>query len=231
VTFRQPPVASPETRPPSNDQPEHRATVTRQALLVAAGAQFAACGYHGSPLREILARCAVTKGALYFHFRDKQSLADAVIAATTATWRDMGAAVRARGFDPLHTLILQTDQVVHLMSTDPIVRGGIRLLNDPGVPTTRATEHYEYLETATTAQLTAASGLLRDEVEIPALARSLITAVAGHNLICERTGTLDQLGDRVRSLWQVMLPLIATDSWLTAHREVMVGRRPGFRGP
>lgn len=219
MTFRQPPGLSPDARSLSHDRPAQRGAVTRHALLVAAGAQFATSGYHGSPLREILARCGVTKGALYFHFPDKQALADAVIAATTATWRDMGATVRARGFDPLHTLILQTEQVVRLMSTDPIVRGGIRLLNDPGVPTTRATEHYEYLETATTAQLTAASHLLRDEVDIPALARSLITAVAGHNLICERTGTLDQLGDRVASLWRVIIPLIATDSWLDAHRE------------
>jgi AcrR family transcriptional regulator len=196
-----------------------KATVTRHALLVAAGAQFATSGYHGSPLREILANCGVTKGALYFHFPDKQALADAVIAATTATWRDMGAEVRDLGFDPLHTLILQCERVVELMQTDPIVRGGIRLLNDPGVPTTRASEHYEYLETATAAQLMAASHLLRDEVRIPALARSLITAVAGHNLVCERTGTIDELGARVGSLWQMMLPLIATDHWLDSHRD------------
>ncbi|MCD2195293.1 TetR/AcrR family transcriptional regulator [Actinomycetospora endophytica] len=192
--------------------------MTRHALLVAAGEQFASGGYHGSPLREILGRCGVTKGALYFHFPDKLALADAVIAATTGTWREMGAEIRSFGFDPLYTLVLQTEQVVRLMRTDPIVRGGIRLLNDPGVPTTRASEHYGYLEAATAAQLTAASELLRDEVSIPDLARSLITAVAGHNLICERTGTIDELGPRVHSLWQVLLPLVATPRWLDAHR-------------
>ncbi len=216
MALRQPPGPLPD-KSAAGGQNAPRAAVTRHALLVAAGAQFAASGYHGSPLREILVRCGVTKGALYFHFPDKRALADAVIAATTATWKEMGAAVRARGYDPLHTLILQCAQVVELMRTDPVVRGGIRLLNDPGVPTTSATEHYDYLETATTSQLMAATGLLRDEVDSAALARSLITAVAGHNLICERTGTMDQLGERVASLWQVMLPLIATDSWLDAH--------------
>jgi AcrR family transcriptional regulator len=217
VTSRQP-DASRIDRPGQSQHSASRATVTRHTLLAAAGAQFATSGYHGSPLREILARCGVTKGALYFHFSGKEALADAVIAATTATWQDMGADVRDLGFDPLHTLILQSERVVDLMRTDPIVRGGIRLLNDPAVPTTRASEHYGYLETATTAQLTAASQLLRDEVNIPALARSLITTVAGHNLICERTDTMDQLGDRVHSLWRMMLPLIATHHWLDIHR-------------
>ena len=41
--------------------------------------------------------------------------------------------LRGRGIDPLNALIASIDGVFTLMLTDPIVRGAIRLLNDPGV--------------------------------------------------------------------------------------------------
>ncbi|MCX6878101.1 MAG: TetR/AcrR family transcriptional regulator [Verrucomicrobia bacterium] len=53
--------------------------VTRQAILDAAGEGFSRVGYAASGLGGIVARAALTKGALFHHFPDKRSLAKAWI--------------------------------------------------------------------------------------------------------------------------------------------------------
>jgi len=51
---------------------------TRQALLAAARATFGSQGYAATSLDEVVAAAGVTKGALYHHFADKESLFRAV---------------------------------------------------------------------------------------------------------------------------------------------------------
>ena len=71
---------------------------TRQAILDAAGAEFARHGYAGSGLGAIVARAALTKGALFHHFPDKQTLA--------AAWIDesLAAAIATLWLTPLAAL-------------------------------------------------------------------------------------------------------------------------------
>ncbi len=51
---------------------------TRSTLLTAARELFAEQGYAHTSTEEILARTGVTRGALYYHFRDKVDLFRAV---------------------------------------------------------------------------------------------------------------------------------------------------------
>jgi AcrR family transcriptional regulator len=53
--------------------------MTRRALLGAARDLFAVRGYAETPTEEIVQRAAVTRGALYHHFRDKKDVFRAVI--------------------------------------------------------------------------------------------------------------------------------------------------------
>ena len=68
---------------------------TRLAILEAAGSEFARHGYAGTGLGSIVARAALTKGALFHHFPDKQALAAAWIDESLAT------AITARWITPL----------------------------------------------------------------------------------------------------------------------------------
>lgn len=209
---------------------QRRAWVTRQTLLVAAATRFAEVGYHGTSLSEVIAASEVTKGALYFHFSSKQALADAVIAEMVGRWKVMVAEVRARGLDPLWTLLAQSDEVVARIIHDPIARGGIQLLAEPGVVCADAAEqHYGYGEAATTQQLTAAAaaGLLRPGLDPARIARVIVTMVAGSNVICrDLSGGRDQLWEAVTDLWRGLLPAIATDPWLERWQAVGWPRRP-----
>jgi AcrR family transcriptional regulator len=58
---------------------EHAAD-TRESLLGAARALFAAQGFDGTGTEQIVANARVTRGALYHHFRDKADLFRAVMA-------------------------------------------------------------------------------------------------------------------------------------------------------
>lgn len=200
----------------SGGQLQGRARATRRVLLVAAATQFAELGYHGTSLSEVIAAGKVTKGALYFHFASKHALADAVVAEMVEHWTVMVAEVNARGLDPLWTLVAQTDEVMARMITDPIARGGIQLLTDPGWVCADAATHYAYGEAAATEQLTAAAaaGLLRPGLDPARIARLIVVMITGANLICDLTGGRDQLWEAVTDLWEGLLPAIATDPWL-----------------
>jgi AcrR family transcriptional regulator len=58
---------------------EERRDATRRALIAAARRQFAENGYSATNTPAIVAEAAVTRGALYHHFADKQALFEAVV--------------------------------------------------------------------------------------------------------------------------------------------------------
>src|ERR1700726_879868 len=62
-----------------SETPDTRADSTRQQILQSAGRQFARLPYHQVGLDDVLAEAALTKGAMYFHFRSKHALALAII--------------------------------------------------------------------------------------------------------------------------------------------------------
>lgn len=56
-----------------------RALQTRRSIVEAAASVFAEYGYERAATSEILRRANVTKGAMYFHFPSKESLAQAIM--------------------------------------------------------------------------------------------------------------------------------------------------------
>ncbi len=185
-------------------------------------------GYHGTSLSEIIGASNVTKGALYFHFASKQALADSVVAEMVARWQVMVAEVKARGLDPLWTLLAETDEVAVRKIHDPIARGGVKLLTDPGLVCEDAAMHYSYGEVAAKEELSAAAaaGLLRPGVDPTQVARVVVSMMAGADLLCNLFRGHDQLWEAVTELWQGLLPAIAADPWLEAWRASNWPRRP-----
>jgi TetR/AcrR family transcriptional regulator len=61
-------------------EPGVRAERTRTAILVAAEQQFARRGFVATRLEDVAAAVDLKRAALFYHFRDKQSLYDAVLA-------------------------------------------------------------------------------------------------------------------------------------------------------
>jgi AcrR family transcriptional regulator len=70
---------TPPAAPGAPLTPERRREQTRQHLIDAAAAVFAAGGYHGASLDEVAAAAGFTKGAVYSNFKNKEDLFVAVL--------------------------------------------------------------------------------------------------------------------------------------------------------
>ena len=197
------------------------ARATHDAVLRAAAEQFAAAGYGGSTVQQIASRAGVTKGAVYFHFPDKQTIARAVVLATISLWQRLVADIDAARLDPLTAVVTQTRRLAVLISSDPLATGGNRLINDPSTP------HWSPQDNAAATagaeavihqrlERAVAEELLRPPCDPAALAATIMAAVAGHTLLCERSAQLDRLPDRIDAMWAELLPRMASDRWLAA---------------
>jgi AcrR family transcriptional regulator len=75
-------------------QPATRSERTRERLIDAAGAVFAARGYRGATLREIALRAGVNLAAAHYHFGSKQEL---YVEVARAHFEALEARIEARG--------------------------------------------------------------------------------------------------------------------------------------
>jgi AcrR family transcriptional regulator len=64
---------------------EGKSQATRQCILETAQRLFAAHGYHGASIRDIVHACGVSNAALYYHFGNKQQLYYEVMGKYIAT--------------------------------------------------------------------------------------------------------------------------------------------------
>jgi AcrR family transcriptional regulator len=114
------------------DAVDRRADITRQQILRAAAHQFALKSYSLVSLDDILAEAAVTKGAMYFHFRSKHALAVAIIDHRVMMANEAIDELIARRLSGLETLIdicyyIALEDINNLTS-----RAGLHLLESIG---------------------------------------------------------------------------------------------------
>lgn len=197
-----------------------RARATRLAILTAAAEHFGRNGYHATSLDSVLADSGGTKGALYFHFASKEALARAVIAEMMQRWEGLRGQVSRYGLDPLSALLALVDEVIRRLIEDPIARGGTRLLNDLPTRAQDACAHYSRGERDAAALLAEAAqaGLLREGIDPALVARQIVALLAGHRQICDAMEDRHSLRQRIDEAWMLLLPTIATDTWLATWR-------------
>ena len=84
----------------------------------------------------------------------------------------------------------------------------------------QARAHYGFGEQECLDLLTQAAhaGLLREGIDPAVAARQIVAIVAGNRQICDALGERHDLRQRVEQAWQLVLPAIATDTWLAAWR-------------
>lgn len=108
-----------------------RLAVTRATLLREARLIFAASGYDAAATEEIVQRAEVTRGALYYHFKDKRAVFEAIVEEVAS---EIAAAIDKRAEpvgDPLQALIEGTRAFLDAC-LDPAVRR-IYLIDAPAV--------------------------------------------------------------------------------------------------
>jgi AcrR family transcriptional regulator len=116
----------------STNKHEARSRATREKLLTAARALFAARGYADVGTEEIVRAAGVTRGALYHQFRDKEQLFEAVFEAVEAETTQRIAELALTGAaDPVAALRAGARAFLEVCSEPEIER--IALLDAPAV--------------------------------------------------------------------------------------------------
>jgi AcrR family transcriptional regulator len=216
-----PPPSSDPSSPPLR---QARAVATRERILEAAAADFAAVGYHGSSLSRILERDAgVTKGALYFHFASKEAMALAVVEAMSVTYRDLveTAACADAHLDPLRRAARLTAGVQDLLCRSAVTRAGVRLAGEGAVGPTWSSWPTRFWEATFTALFVEARdrGDVREAVDPVAMGRFVLDLSHGAFTTSMVTTGLADLPSRVAHNWEVVFGFMASPAWLAGWRE------------
>ena len=114
------------------EQVDRRTDATRQQILQAAARQFAVKPYGLVNLDDILSNAAVTKGAMYHHFRSKYALASALVERwleSNLRIIDETVALRRSGMETLVDITFRTelDDI-----GEHVTRAGLNLLESVG---------------------------------------------------------------------------------------------------
>jgi AcrR family transcriptional regulator len=190
---------------------QERAIRTRRAILEAAGAVFDEHGYTSTTISMVLERAEVTKGALYFHFPSKESLAQAVLAEQVPFGSVPTQPCK------LQEIIDMTFVVGRRLLTNSLLRGSVRLAVDQEMP-----NHVDHAEPFRqwTERLTSLMEQAREKGELlptvdPAETVDLLVGgFTGIQLMSRAMTDRADLGHRLSVLWAHILPSIAVPGLL-----------------
>ncbi|GGW69708.1 TetR family transcriptional regulator [Streptomyces lucensis JCM 4490] len=121
---------------------QERAVRTRAQVLDTAAELFATRGYEATSVVDIAEHVGMTKGAVYFHFKNKEAMAIAVVENNYDKWPTFLADVRARDLDPRQTILALLDRTAEAFRTDRTVQAAARLQSERSLINTPLPEPY-----------------------------------------------------------------------------------------
>ncbi len=122
-------------RPPM--QP--RAKATREAILEASATLFSKTGYAGTTIDDIVTLAPVTKGAMYFHFSKKESIASEMLRRWSAAVSETVGKAAATGQPADRQVIMIYRELARRTQNEPIIRAGLVLSVDQSLTEAHAT--------------------------------------------------------------------------------------------
>lgn len=197
---------------------------TRRRLLLAAADLFDTHGYRGAALSDILDAAGLTKGALYFHFRNKLALAEALLGEVDRSCSLLFAEIGCRGLDPLWQLLVETDTYTARWMHDPLVRGISSALQEPELRDLRTSWLGKWeCNTVTLLREAHTGGLLVPHVDPLRAGRAVVAMATGHYALAQGP---DDLWARMTESWEGLLPIITTPDWCGRWEGSDWGTRP-----
>ncbi|PKW13081.1 TetR/AcrR family transcriptional regulator [Saccharopolyspora spinosa] len=185
---------------------QHRAKLTRRAILAAAAEEFDLIGYGAATLSSILRRSGITKGAFYFHFTAKEAVAEALARQYLVSLAEMRQRWLGRSLDPLSTLVGLSGEAARRLEHDVVLRVGQRLAGQR----IGAESDGWYAVLDELVRKSAAAGQLRPGTDPAEAARVLYTALVGAYAVGDEPVGL---ADRFDEIWRVVLAGVAREDW------------------
>jgi AcrR family transcriptional regulator len=202
-----------------------RSEATRRKIITSAVELFNEIGYPATGLGDIIERAEMTKGALYYHFESKESLATAIIEEGSIRLAEAFSNITASSAPALENIIHGVFVVADLLSTDQLARGGTQLLRAFGEFNEAAARTYSgwVEEMAELSRQAIEEGDLRAELDPNAVGETIVGLMLGVELLANATTAGADVLQRVARMWQVLLPGIVSQESLSYFDE-FVGR-------
>ncbi|KUI20608.1 TetR family transcriptional regulator [Mycobacterium sp. GA-1285] len=193
--------------PPPAEHVDRRSDYTRLQILRAASRLFARNSYSRVNLDDILADAAVTKGAMYFHFRSKHALASAIVELRMEEARASVDEVLARRLSGVETLIDLSFRIAIDDIGSEVARAGLNLLEYIGrTDGLQSAVLGRWVEGYTRViERAVAEGDIRDNGDAEVIGRLLVSVYMG----LRQTSDLDDPERFLRDLqsaWMLILP-------------------------
>ncbi len=185
---------------------QERAVKTRKAILHAAAEIFDECGYSGASISKIMTRANVTQGGMYFHFKSKKGLAQAVLAHQQDFVRLPDGTAGLQWLIDLNFFLAQE------LQNNVLFRASVRLAVEQGEFAGRDDTAYQEWVDQFYAHLCVARerGELLPDADEREFANVLVAAYSGTQLFSNVASGREDLQDRLLSMWRYLLPGIAT---------------------
>lgn len=185
-----------------------RGETTRRHILDTAARPFAEKGYTATTVNDLITAAGVTKGAFYFHFDAKQTLAVTLVHAKHARWTEVMRAAAASEGTTIDTAIRVMHEVAELFQSDPAVRAAIRLSHELGERAVGLPKPYAEWVTFFEGLLARGErdGSLRADLDVPRTAGVLVAGFVGAEAVSRTTTGLKDLHERVDDFWAAVLP-------------------------
>lgn len=189
-----------------------RSELTKNAILHSAAEVFDRFGYAATTLSDVIAQSGVTKGALYFHFTSKEELARAVVEMQHTLSVDPVRGMLDREGKSLESIIALSLGLAQQLMTDTVVRAGIRLTLEQGTfGALQSDPYHEWVQVVEELFKRAIDeGDVRSNMTPAALARFVVSAFTGVQMLSQVfTGRTD-LAERVEEMWAILLPALVS---------------------
>jgi AcrR family transcriptional regulator len=189
-----------------------RSEATRRKIITSAVELFNEIGYPATGLGDIIERAEMTKGALYYHFDSKESLATAIIEEGSIRLSEAFNNIAAASAPALENIIHGVFVVADLLSTDQVARSGTQLLRAFGEFNDAAARTYSgWVEEMTERSRQAIEeGDLRAELDPHSVGETIVGLMLGVELLANATTAGADVLQRVARMWRVLLPGIVS---------------------
>jgi AcrR family transcriptional regulator len=198
-----------------------RSEATRKKIVASAVELFNEIGYPATGLGDIIERAEMTKGALYYHFDSKASLATAIIEEGSENLFQAFRSITDSSAPTLESMIHGLFVVADLLSTDMIARSGTQLLRAFGEFNEAAARTYDgwLFEMTARARQAIDEGDIRDDLDPAAVGETIVATMLGAELLSNATSAGADVMDRVARIWTILLPAIVTEESLPYFRQ------------
>jgi TetR/AcrR family transcriptional repressor of uid operon len=188
-----------------------RAHATREAIVIGAGQVFGDLSYADATLSDVTKQAGVTQGALYFHFDSKLDLAQEVIVQQHRISIAASERFEATDRPGIESLILLSAELAQQITTDPVVRGGLRLSTESAqlFPDQASGPYLDWIaSTEGFLRKAAEEGSVKGSLDFAKTARFVISTFTGVQVVSRSLTLSKDFSDRLEEMWTYLLPVL-----------------------